>query len=190
MFFTFLFVDIFDTVGTLVGVSSEAHIMDANGNVPRVKQALLSDAIGTVAGACLGTSTVTSYVESTAGVAAGGRTGMTALTTGVLFLLALFLSPLFLLVPGAATAPALIIVGFLMLKAVTGINFNDVTEGLSAFITIVMMPFAYSIAEGIVWGIITYVFMKAATGKAKSIPVITWVLFVVFILRLILTSRA
>ena len=190
VFFTFLFVDIFDTVGTLVGVSSEAHIMDANGNVPRVKQALLSDAIGTVAGACLGTSTVTSYVESTAGVAAGGRTGMTALTTGVLFLLALFLSPLFLLVPGAATAPALIIVGFLMLKAVTGINFNDVTEGLSAFITIVMMPFAYSIAEGIVWGIITYVFMKAATGKAKSIPVITWILFVIFILRLILTSRA
>ena len=169
VFFTFLFVDIFDTVGTLVGVSSEAHIMDANGNVPRVKQALLSDAIGTVA---------------------GGRTGMTALTTGVLFLLALFLSPLFLLVPGAATAPALIIVGFLMLKAVTGINFNDVTEGLSAFITIVMMPFAYSIAEGIVWGIITYVFMKAATGKAKSIPVVTWVLFVIFILRLILTSGA
>lgn len=190
VFFTFLFVDIFDTVGTLVGVSSEAHIMDANGNVPRVKQALLSDAIGTVAGACLGTSTVTSYVESTAGVAAGGRTGMTALTTGVLFLLALFLSPLFLLVPGAATAPALIIVGFLMLKAVTGINFNDVTEGLSAFITIVMMPFAYSIAEGIVWGIITYVFMKAATGKAKSIPVVTWILFVIFILRLILTSGA
>ena len=190
VFFTFLFVDIFDTVGTLVGVSSEAHLMDANGNVPRVKQALLSDAIGTVAGACLGTSTVTSYVESTAGVAAGGRTGMTALTTGVLFLLALFLSPLFLLVPGAATAPALIIVGFLMLKAVTGINFNDVTEGLSAFITIVMMPFAYSIAEGIVWGIITYVFMKAATGKAKSIPVVTWILFVIFILRLILTSRA
>ena len=190
VFFTFLFVDIFDTVGTLVGVSSEAHIMDANGNVPRVKQALLSDAIGTVAGACLGTSTVTSYVESTAGVAAGGRTGMTALTTGVLFLLALFLSPLFLLVPGAATAPALIIVGFLMLKAVTGINFNDVTEGLSAFITIVMMPFAYSIAEGIVWGIITYVFMKAATGKAKSIPVITWILFAVFILRLILTRGA
>lgn len=190
VFFTFLFVDIFDTVGTLVGVSSEAHIMDANGNVPRVKQALLSDAIGTVAGACLGTSTVTSYVESTAGVAAGGRTGMTALTTGILFLLALFLSPLFLLVPGAATAPALIIVGFLMLKAVTGINFNDVTEGLSAFITIVMMPFAYSIAEGIVWGIITYVFMKAATGKAKSIPVITWILFAVFILRLILTSKA
>lgn len=190
VFFTFLFVDIFDTVGTLVGVSSEAHIMDANGNVPRVKQALLSDAIGTVAGACLGTSTVTSYVESTAGVAAGGRTGMTALATGVLFLLALFLSPLFLLVPGAATAPALIIVGFLMLKAVTGINFNDVTEGLSAFITIVMMPFAYSIAEGIVWGIITYVFMKAATGKAKSIPVITWILFAVFILRLILTSGA
>ena len=190
VFFTFLFVDIFDTVGTLVGVSSEAHLMDANGNVPRVKQALLSDAIGTVAGACLGTSTVTSYVESTAGVAAGGRTGMTALTTGVLFLLALFLSPLFLLVPGAATAPALIIVGFLMLKAVTGINFNDVTEGLSAFITIVMMPFAYSIAEGIVWGIITYVFMKAATGKAKSIPVITWILFVIFILRLILTSGA
>ncbi|MGI5173058.1 NCS2 family permease [Treponema sp. OMZ 840] len=186
VFFTFLFVDIFDTVGTLVGVASEAHLTDSNGNVPRVKQALLSDAIGTVAGACLGTSTVTSYVESTAGVAAGGRTGATALTTGVLFLLALFLSPLFLLVPAAATAPALIIVGFLMLKSVTAIDFNNVSEGLSAFITIVMMPFAYSIAEGIVWGIITYVVMKTATGKAKSIPVLTWVLFVVFVLRLIL----
>ena len=186
VFFTFLFVDIFDTVGTLVGVASEGRLMDANGNVPRVKQALLADAVGTVAGACLGTSTVTSYVESTAGVAAGGRTGFTSLTTGILFLLALFLSPIFLLVPAAATAPALIVVGFLMLKAVTGIDFNDVREGLSAFITIVMMPFAYSVAEGIVWGIITYVVMKAATGKAKSIPVITWILCAVFVLRLVL----
>lgn len=186
VFFTFLFVDIFDTVGTLVGVTNEAYLTDAEGNIPRVKQALLADAIGTAAGACLGTSTVTSYVESTAGVAAGGRTGLTSLTTGVLFLAALFLSPLFLLVPGAATAPALIVVGFLMFKAVCGIVFTDVSEGLSAFITIVMMPFTYSIAEGIVWGIITYVVMKAFTGKGRSVPAFTWVLFAVFILRLVL----
>ena len=188
VFFTFLFVDIFDTVGTLVGVTNEAHLADSNGNIPRVKQALLADAIGTAAGACLGTSTVTSYVESTAGVAAGGRTGLTSLTTGVLFLVALFLSPFFLLVPNAATAPALIVVGFLMFKAVCGIVFTDVSEGLSAFITIVMMPFTYSIAEGIVWGIITYVVMKAFTGKGRSVPAFTWGLFAVFILRLVLMA--
>jgi AGZA family xanthine/uracil permease-like MFS transporter len=184
VFFTFLFVDIFDTVGTLVGVTTQAGLIKANGEIPRVKQALLADAVGTVAGAALGTSTVTSYVESTAGVATGGRTGLTSLTTAILFILALFLSPLFLLVPGAATAPALVMVGFLMMKSVIDIDFKDPTEGIPAFFAIVMMPFAYSIAEGIVYGLISYVILKALTAKLRDIPVITWVLFVVFILRL------
>jgi AGZA family xanthine/uracil permease-like MFS transporter len=183
VFFTFLFVDIFDTVGTLVGVSTQAGLVDKNGNIPRVKQALLADAVGTVAGAALGTSTVTSYVESTAGVAAGGRTGLTSLTVAVLFLLALFFSPLFLLIPGAATAPALIMVGYLMLKPAATIDFNDPTEGIPAFLAIVMMPFAYSIAEGIVYGVISYVILKAATGKFRDISIVTWILFVIFILR-------
>ena len=186
VFFTFLFVDIFDTVGTLVGVTTQAGIIDKDGNIPKVNQALLSDAIGTVAGAALGSSTVTSYVESTAGVAAGGRTGLTALSTGVLFLLSLVLSPLFLLIPGFATAPALIFVGFLMMVPVTEINFKDPTEGIPSFMAIVMMPFAYSIAEGIVYGILAFVILKAATGKIKEIPVVTWVLFVIFIIRFFL----
>ncbi|MGI5090670.1 NCS2 family permease [Treponema sp. OMZ 305] len=185
VFFSFLFVDIFDTVGTLVGVTNSAGLVDKNGNIPRVKQALLSDAIGTVFGAMLGTSTVTSFVESTSGVAAGGRTGLTALTTGVFFLIALIFSPLFLLIPSAATAPALIIVGFLMLSAAAEIDFKDPTEGIPAFLTIVMMPFAYSVAEGIVYGIMSYVILKAATGKFKQIPIITWVLFIIFLLRII-----
>ena len=186
VFFSFLFVDIFDTVGTLVGVSNRAGLTDKNGNIPRVKQALLSDAIGTVFGAMLGTSTVTSFVESTSGVAAGGRTGLTAFTTGIFFLIALVFSPLFLLIPSAATAPALIIVGFLMLAATAEIDFTDPTEGIPAFLTIVMMPFTYSIAEGIVYGILSYVILKTATGKFKQIPIITWVLFVIFILRIVL----
>lgn len=183
IFFTFLFVDIFDTVGTLVGVTTQAGLTDKDGNIPKVKQALLADAIGTVAGASLGTSTVTSYVESSAGVAAGGRTGLTSVVTAVLFLLALFLSPLFLLVPSAATAPALIFVGFLMMKAVTGINFEDPTEGIPAFICILVMPFSYSIAEGIVWGLISYVLLKAVTGKFKDISIVSWILFVIFVAR-------
>jgi AGZA family xanthine/uracil permease-like MFS transporter len=166
-----------------VGVTTQAKLIDKNGNIPRVKQALLADAIGTVAGASLGTSTVTSYVESTAGVAVGGRTGLTALTTGVLFLLALFLSPIFLLIPAAATAPALIMVGFLMMQPVTSIDFSDPTEGIPAFLAIIMMPFAYSIAEGIVYGVLSYVVLKTATGKFKDITVVTWVLFVIFLLR-------
>jgi AGZA family xanthine/uracil permease-like MFS transporter len=184
VFFTFLFVDIFDTVGTLVGVTTQAGLIKENGEIPRVKQALLADAVGTIAGAALGTSTVTSYVESTAGVATGGRTGLTSLTTAVLFLLAIFLSPLFLLVPSAATAPALVMVGFLMMQSVTGIDFKDPTEGIPAFFAIVMMPFAYSIAEGIVYGLLSYVFLKALTAKIKDIPVVTFVLFVIFVLRL------
>ena len=186
VFSSFLFVDIFDTVGTLVGVTNRAGLIDKDGNIPRVKQALLSDAIGTVFGAMLGTSTVTSFVESTSGVAAGGRTGLTALTTGVFFLIALIFSPLFLLIPSAATAPALIIVGFLMLSAAAEIDFKDPTEGIPAFLTIVMMPFTYSIAEGIVYGILSYVILKAITGKFKQIPIISWILFVIFLLRIIL----
>jgi AGZA family xanthine/uracil permease-like MFS transporter len=183
VFFTFLFVDIFDTVGTLVGVTTQAGLIDKNGNIPRVKQALIADAVGTVAGAALGTSTVTSFVESTAGVAAGGRTGLTALSTGALFLIALVLSPLFLLIPSAATAPALIFVGFLMVKPVTSIDFTDPTEGIPAFLTIIMMPFAYSVAEGIVYGVLSFVILKVITRKFSDITIVTWVLSVIFILR-------
>jgi len=183
VFFTFLFVDIFDTVGTLMGVATQAKLIDKHGNIPNVKQALLADAIGTVAGAALGTSTVTSFIESSAGVASGGRTGLTALTTGLLFLVSLVLSPLFLLVPTFATAPALIFVGFLMIAPVVEIDFKDPTEGIPAFLAIVMMPFAYSIAEGIVYGLLSYTLLKAVTGKLKDIPTVTWVLFVIFFLR-------
>jgi AGZA family xanthine/uracil permease-like MFS transporter len=186
VFFTFLFVDIFDTVGTLVGVATQGKLINEKGEIPRVKQALLSDAIGTVAGAALGTSTVTSYVESTAGVAAGGRTGLTALSTAVLFLIALFLGPVFLLIPGAATAPALVLVGFLMMQSVTGIDFSDPTEGIPAFLAIIMMPFAYSIAEGIVYGILSYVVLKVVTGRVKDVTVVTWILFVILFLRFFL----
>ncbi|MDR2079725.1 MAG: NCS2 family permease [Treponema sp.] len=187
VFFTFLFVDIFDTVGTLVGVTTQGGLINKKGEIPRVKQALLADAVGTVAGAALGTSTVTSYVESTAGVAVGGRTGLTALSTGVLFLLALFLGPVFLLVPSAATAPALILVGFLMMKSVSGIDFSDPAEGIPSFLAIVMMPFAYSVAEGIVYGILSYVILKIVTGKAKDVTPVTWVLFAIFIFRFFIT---
>lgn len=186
VFFAFLFVDIFDTVGTLLGVTTQAGLTDSEGKIPRVKQALLSDAIGTSVGAALGTSTVTSYVESTSGVAAGGRTGLTSLFTGILFLLALFLSPLFLLVPSAAIAPALILVGFLMMKPVAQIDFTDPTEGIPAFLAIVMMPFCYSIAEGIVFGILSYVILKVCTGKYKQITPVTWIIFVVFVLRFLM----
>jgi AGZA family xanthine/uracil permease-like MFS transporter len=185
VFFTFLFVDIFDTVGTLVGVTTQAGLITKEGEIPQVKQALFADAVGTVAGAVLGTSTVTSYVESASGVAAGGRTGLTALTTAVLFLLALFFSPLFLLIPSAATAPALVMVGFFMMKSVTGIDFSDPAEGIPAFLAIAMMPFAYSVSEGIVYGVLAYVVCKAVLRRWKDISVITWILFAVFLLRII-----
>jgi AGZA family xanthine/uracil permease-like MFS transporter len=183
VFFTFLFVDFFDTVGTLVGVTTQAGLIKKDGKIPRVKQALLADAIGTVTGAALGTSTVTSYVESAAGVAVGGKTGLTAFTTGILFLLAMFLSPVFLLIPGAATAPALVLVGFLMMRSVTEINFTDPAEGIPAFLTILMMPLAYSVAEGIVYGTLAYVILKIATGKLRTISAVTWALFAIFALR-------
>ncbi len=183
VFISFLFVDIFDTVGTLLGVAAQADLTDKDGNVPRVKQALLADAVGTVLGAVLGTSTVTSYVESTAGVAAGGRTGLTSLTAAVLFIAALLFSPVFLLIPPAATAPALIIVGFLMMSQAGEINYKDPTEGIPAFLTMIMMPFCYSIAEGIVFGILSYVILKCIKGKYKDIPAVTWILFIVFLAR-------
>lgn len=186
VFFTFLFVDIFDTVGTLVGITTQAGLVNKNGDIPRVKQALLADAVGTVAGAALGTSTVTSYIESASGVAAGGRTGLTNISTAALFLLALFLSPLFLLVPGAATAPALIMVGFFMMRSVVNIDFKDPSEGIPAFFTIFMMPFAYSIAQGIVFGILSYVIIKLLTGKFKDINAVSIILSLIFIIQLIL----
>ncbi|HSV56825.1 MAG TPA: NCS2 family permease [Magnetospirillaceae bacterium] len=181
--FTFLFVDIFDTVGTLVGVARKAGLMDKHGEIPRVKQALIADAVGTVAGACLGTSTVTSYIESAAGVAEGGRTGLTSLVTAGLFSLALFLSPVFLLVPGAATAPALVLVGLFMLTPILDINLEDYSESIPAFLTILFMPLSYSIAEGIVFGVMSFALLKLCTGRAKDIPVVTWILSVFFVIK-------
>ena len=183
--FTFLFVDVFDTVGTLVGVASKADMLDEKGQLPKVRQALLSDAVGTVVGACLGTSTVTTYVESASGVADGGRTGLTAVSTAVMFLLALFFSPLFAIIPSQATAPALIIVGLFMMSPIKEIDLGDFTEAIPAFLTIVMMPFAYSIAEGIVFGMISYVVLKLITGKHKDISVIMYILAALFILKYI-----
>ena len=181
--FTFLFVDMFDTVGTLVGVSSKAGMLDKDGKVPRVKQALLADSIGTFTGAILGTSTVTTYVESASGVAEGGRTGLTSLTTAALFFVALFFAPLFTMVPQAATAPALILVGFFMMSPILQIDFQNYTESIPAFITIIFMPLSYSIAEGIVFGMLSYVFLKVLTGKFKDISVVMVILSILFILK-------
>ncbi len=183
--FTFLFVDVFDTVGTLIGVSSKAGMLDKDGKLPKVKEALLADAIGTTVGACLGTSTVTTFVESAAGVSDGGRTGLTALTTGIMFGLSLILAPLFGMVPGEATAPALILVGLFMMSPIKEIDLDDYTEAIPAFLTIVMMPFAYSIAEGIVFGMVSYVLLKLVAGKAKDISPIMYVLALLFIAKTI-----
>lgn len=178
---TFLFTDLFDTLGTLMGVAEQADLKDKDGNIVNAKGALMADSIGTVVGACLGTSTVTSFVESTSGVAAGARTGLASVVTGFLFLAALFFNPVFAIIPACATAPALVFVGFLMLKNVCGIDFEDPTEGIPAFITIMTMPFAYSISKGIMWGMITYVFVKLVTKKYKEIPVVTMILAAIFI---------
>ncbi|NMA92975.1 MAG: NCS2 family permease [Firmicutes bacterium] len=181
--FTFLFVDIFDTVGTVIGVASKAKMLDEKGQLPRANRVLLTDAIGTVMGSLFGTSTVTTYVESASGVAEGGRTGLTALTTGVLFLLALFFSPIFLIIPSAATAPALILVGLFMMEPIFKIDLKDYTEAIPAFLTILMMPIAYSIAEGIVFGMLSYTLLKLFTGRVKEIPIIMYVLSAIFVLR-------
>ena len=178
---TFLFTDLFDTLGTLMGVAEQADLKDKDGNIVNAKGALMADSIGTVVGACLGTSTVTSFVESTSGVAAGARTGLASVVTGILFLAALFFNPVFAIIPACATAPALVFVGFLMLKNVCGIDFEDPTEGIPAFITIITMPFAYSISKGIMWGMIAYVFVKLVAKKYKEIPVVTMILAAIFI---------
>ena len=185
--FAFLFVDMFDTLGTLIGVASKADMLDKEGKLPNIKGALLSDAVGTTVGAMCGTSTVTTFVESASGVAEGGRTGLTSLIAAILFGLSLLLSPIFLAIPSFATAPALIIVGFLMLTSVTKIDFNDLTEAIPAFIAIIAMPFLYSISEGISMGVISYVIINVVTGKAKEkkISVLMYVLAVLFILKYI-----
>ena len=184
--FAFLFVDLFDTLGTLIGVSSKANMLDENGKLPRIKGALLADAVATTAGAVLGTSTTTTFVESASGVTEGGRTGLTAITTAILFGLSLFLSPIFLAIPSFATAPALVIVGFYMLGAVTDINLSDPTEGIPAFICIAAMPFFYSISEGISMGVISYAVINLLTGNRKKISIVMYILAVLFILKYLL----
>ena len=188
---TFLFVDFFDTVGTLVGVCSKANMLDENGNVPNAGRALMADALATTAGACLGVSTVTTYVESSTGVSVGGRTGYTAITVGCLFLAAMFFSPVFIAIPSCATAPALIYVGYLMLSAVKDVEFTNITEGLPAFVTILAMPLTYSIGDGQTLGVLTYVAVNllynimAPAEKRKKISVVMLVLAVLFVLKLI-----
>lgn len=186
--FAFLFVDIFDTLGTLIGVSSKSNMLDKDGKLTNIKGALLADAVATTAGAVLGTSTTTTFVESASGVSEGGRTGLTAFTTAILFGLSLFLSPIFLAIPSFATAPALVIVGFYMLGSVVKIDFEDMGEGIPCFICIIAMPFFYSISEGIAMGVITYVILNLVTGKAKEkkLNLLMYVLTILFILKYIL----
>lgn len=181
--FTFLFVDMFDTVGALAGVAAKADMLGEDGKLPRVGRALMADAVGTVAGACMGTSTVTTFIESASGIAEGGRTGLTSLTTAGMFGLALFLAPIFTIIPSAATAPALVIVGLFMMSAILEIDFSDFTEGIPAFLTIAMMPFAYSIAEGIVFGMVSYVLLKAVTGRFKEILLTMWLMAILFVAK-------
>ncbi len=181
--FSFLFVDIFDTLGTLIGCASKADMLDKDGKLPGIRGALMADAIATTAGACLGTSTVTTFVESASGIAEGGRTGLTALTTGFFFLLSLFFSPIFLTIPSFATAPALIVVGFLMMQQVVKLDWTNALEAIPAFIAISAMPFLYSISEGIALGIISYVVLHLLAGKTKKISPLMYVLAVVFVLK-------
>lgn len=181
--FTLLFMNIFDTVGTLVGVATKAKMLDENGKVPNIKKALLADAVGTTAGACLGTSTVITFVESASGVAEGGRTGLSAISSAAMFAIALFFSPIFAIIPSAATAPALVLVGLFMMEPIKEIELVDFTEAIPAFFTIIMMPLSYSISEGIVFGIVSYVFLKALTGKAKEVTIPTYIIGALFILK-------
>ena len=182
---SFLFVDIFDTLGTLVGVATKADMLDKEGKLPRIKQALLADAIATSAGAIIGTSTTTTYVESSAGVAAGGRTGLSSVVTGLLFLISIFFAPIFTAIPGFATAPALIFVGFLMVSSVIKVDFNDLTEAIPAYLCMLAMPLMYSIAEGIAMGVVSYVVINLLCGKAKKITPLMYVLAVLFICKYI-----
>jgi len=186
--FTFLFVDMFDTVGTLIGCATKADMIKPDGTIPNVKEALFADSVGTTVGAVLGTSTVTTFVESSAGVVEGGRTGLTALVVAVLFLLSLFLEPLFGSIPSAATAPALILVGVFMITPVTKIEWDDMTEAIPAFLTIIFMVVAYSIADGIMFGVLSYVLLKLFSKKLKDITPMTWVLFALFVLKAIISN--
>lgn len=181
--FAFLFVDIFDTLGTVIGCASKANMLDEEGKLPGIKGVLLADAIGTTVGAMLGTSTITTFVESSSGIAEGGRTGLTSVVTGVLFLVALFLTPLFLTIPAFATAPALIIVGFLMMQQVSHIDWSDMTKAIPCFACITMMGFAYSISDGIAFGFITYTILHVLTGKAKELSWLMYVLSILFVLK-------
>lgn len=184
--FAFLFVDLFDTVGTLIGVGSRANMLDKDGKLPKAKEALMADAVGTTAGAVLGTSTVTSYIESAAGVEEGGRTGLTSLTTALLFIVALIFSPILTIIPSFATAPALIMVGLFMMSAVTKIDLEkDFTEALPAFLALIMMPLTYSIAHGIMFGIVSWFILKICTGQIKKIHPVMYVLVVLFVLHII-----
>ncbi|MDR1114784.1 MAG: NCS2 family permease [Tannerella sp.] len=181
--FTLLFMNIFDTIGTLVGLASKSDLMDEQGNIPRVKQAMMSDAIGTTVGAMLGTSTITTYVESASGIAEGGRSGLTALVTGIFFLIALFFSPVFLLIPGAATTGALVLVGVFMMDTIRKIRIDDITEALPAFTTILMMVFTYSIADGMMLGLLCYVLVKLFGGKHREISPAMYILAAFFVLN-------
>ena len=183
--FTFLFIDMFDTVGTLIGVCTKANMVDEKGNIKRLKHAFMADSIATTAGAMLGTSTTTTYVESAAGVAQGGRSGLTALVVAGCFAIALFFSPLFLSIPSAATAPALVLVGLMMMEPVTKIKFDDFAESIPAFICIIVMPLTYSISNGILIGMITYVLMNMICGNFKKITPVMYILAVIFILNYI-----
>ena len=187
--FTFLYTDIFDTVGTLIGVAEKGNLLDEKGELPNAKGALLADAVGTVVGACMGTSTVTSYVESSAGVAAGGRTGLTALTTAVMFLIAIVFAPIFLAIPGFATTPAMLYVGLLMLSSIKKVNFeDDIADTIGAFLAIVMMPLTYSIANGIMFGMLAWVILKLVTGKVKDISAVMWVSVALFAIYIVLKA--
>lgn len=184
--FTLLFMDMFDTIGTLVGVATKAKMLDENGKVPNVKKALFADSIGTTIGACLGTSTVSTFVESAAGVAEGGRTGLTAVSTAVMFFLALFFAPLFSIITPAVTASALVLVGLFMIEPIKEINLEDFTEAIPAFLTIIMMPLSYSIADGIVFGVISYIILKLFSGRAKEISLTTVIIGFIFILKFLI----
>ena len=184
--FAFLFVDVFDTLGTLIGCATKGNMLDENGRLPGIKGALLADAIGTTVGAICGTSTISTFVESASGIAEGGRTGLTAMVTGILFVLALFLSPIFLAIPSFATAPALIIVGFMMMQQVTKIDFDDLTEAIPTFIAIIAMPFMYSVSEGIAMGVISYVVLNLVSGKRDKLTPLMYVLAVLFVLKYML----
>jgi AGZA family xanthine/uracil permease-like MFS transporter len=181
--FTLLFMNIFDTAGTLVGLAAKTGIMKDDGEIPKVKEAMMSDAIGTTIGAALGSSTITTYVESASGIAEGGRSGLTAFTTGILFLIALFFAPVFLLIPGAATTGALVIVGVLMMDSIKKIDMEDISEALPAFTTIIMMVFTYSIADGMIMGLLSYVLVKLLSGKYKEITIPMYILAALFILN-------